>query len=318
MILLLGARGYVGSAFAEALRRRRLDCRVPSRAELDATDPARLARWLRMERPDLVINAAGFTGQPNVDACEERRTETLRGNVDLPRSLGLACADLGIRHAHISSGCIYTGCLVAGPGGWEVERDVNAPRVRALALSDPAALRGFDESMEPNFTPVHGPCSFYSHSKALGEQVLSGRGGYIWRLRIPFDEADGPRNYLSKLQRYPRVYRALNSLSHRGDFAEACLDAWQLGAEPGVYNVVNPGFIPTELLLDRLASALGVRRTFEYWPDDATFYREGAVAPRSNCLLDSGKLARAGVRLRPLTEALDDALARWRWEAARG
>jgi dTDP-4-dehydrorhamnose reductase len=318
MILLLGSRGYVGSAFAAALRSRNVDYLNPSRDELNILSVTELKRWLRTHRPAFVINSAGYTGQPNVDACETRREDTLSGNVELPRSLGRACAELGIPFGHVSSGCIYTGCLVEGPDGPEVERDVNCARVRALAASSPGKLRGFDEDMPPNFTPEHGPCSFYSHTKALGEAALAGLGQhYVWRLRIPFDEADGARNYLSKLQRYSRAYRAINSLSHRADFVDACLDSWQRDIPRGIYNVVNPGFLPTEDVVDRLRTALRLDRSFDYWANDEEFYRLAARTPRSNCLLDSGKLLRAGVRMRPLTEALDDALGRWRWEAAR-
>lgn len=172
--------------------------------------------------------------------------------------------------------------------------------------------------MPPNFTTAHGSCSFYSNSKALGEAALEGLGEhYVWRLRIPFDGQDGARNYLSKLQRYSRVYSAINSLSHRGDFVQACLESWERRIPPGIYNVVNPGFLTTEALVDRLRSALSIGRTFEYWSGDAEFYRVAALAPRSNCLLDSNKLRRAGVTLRPIAEALEDALSRWQWEIAR-
>jgi hypothetical protein len=34
--------------------------------------------------------------------------------------------------------------------------------------------------------------------------------GYVWRLRIPFNEEDGFRNYLSKFQRYDRLLDARN------------------------------------------------------------------------------------------------------------
>jgi dTDP-4-dehydrorhamnose reductase len=295
-----------------------LDYRDPLRTELNILSGPELERWLRAHRPAFVINAAGFTGQPNVDACEVRRDDTLLGNVELPRTLGRACAEVGIPYGHVSSGCIFTGCVVDGLGGPEVERNVNAARVRELAVKAPGLLRGFAEDMPPNFTPEHGICSFYSHTKALGEAALKGLGEhYIWRLRIPFDSQDGPRNYLSKLQRYSRVYSAINSLSHRGDFVDACLDSWQRNIPRGIYNVVNPGFLTTEVLLDRLRSALKLDQKFEYWASDEEFYRLAARTPRSNCLLDSGKLLKSGVKMRPMVDALDDAINRWRWEDAR-
>lgn len=318
MILLIGSRGYVGSAFVSALKARKADYFAPSRAELDVSSGPDLERWLRAHRPAFVINSAGFTGQPNVDACEVRREDTLLGNVELPRTLGRVCAEVGIPYGHVSSGCIFTGCLISGPGGTHVERDVNSAQVRELAAKDPGSLRGFDESMLPNFTPEHGACSFYSHSKALGEAAIDGLGDhYIWRLRIPFDHHDGARNYLSKVQRYSKIYSAINSLSHREDFVDACLDSWERNIPRGIYNVTNPGFLRTEALVEKLRSALKLDRDFDYWASDEEFYRLAAGTPRSNCLLDSSKLIRAGVKMRPVSEALDNALSRWRWEAAR-
>ena len=55
-------------------------------------------------------------------------------------------------------------------------------------------------------------------------------------------------------------------------------------------------------------------RDFQFWEDDAAFYREAARTPRSNCLLDVSRLLSTGVRIRPVAEALEESLARWRPE----
>ena len=87
---------------------------------------------------------------------------------------------------------------------------------------------------------------FTAAPRRLGEEAIAGVGqSYIWRLRIPFDEFDSARNYLSKVQRYEKVYDNVNSISHRGDFVRACLDLWERRAPFGIYNVTNPGFVTT-------------------------------------------------------------------------
>ena len=49
--------------------------------------------------------------------------------------------------------------------------------------------RRVTEDDDPNFSFRSPPCSFYSGSKALGEEVLEGAENcYIWRLRIPFNQ----------------------------------------------------------------------------------------------------------------------------------
>jgi dTDP-4-dehydrorhamnose reductase len=312
MILLLGGRGYVGQAFARELRRRGWDFIAPSRAELDYTRFDIIAETLRRQRPSLVINAAGYSGKPNVDACEVARAETLIGNVILPQVLAIACAQAGVPFGHVSSGCIYSGAKIQDSSGVRVEKDLAQPGVKDLFAKHPDQFAGFTEADEPNFSFRQPPCSFYSGSKALAEELVRELGQtYVWRMRLPFDEFDGPRNYLSKLQRYPKVYDNINSLSHRTDFVCACLELWERRAPFGVYNVTNPGAVSTRQVVERIQAILAPNRRFEFWASDEEFYRVAVKTPRSNCILDMSKLLAAGVRIRPITDALQHALHNW-------
>ena len=117
---------------------------------------------------------------------------------------------------------------------------------------------------------------------------------YIWRLRIPFDELDSARNYLSKVQRYPKVYDNVNSISHRADFVRACLDLWEQRAPFGTYNVTNPGWVTTRHVVGMIERILRPARKFEFWESDEEFYRSG----RQNAALQlrAGRLQAAGGR----------------------
>lgn len=317
MIILLGGTGYIGQAFAQEMERRQWKFTSYSRSQVDYSSFSRLLDLLRSQRPEFVINAAGYTGKPNVDACEVARADTLQGNTLLPATLAHACAAAEVPWGHVSSGCIYSGAKVQQAGQWVVEKDLTQPQLRKLFLNSPSSLRGFTEEDAPNFSFRQPPCSFYSGTKALGEEAIQGVGSsYIWRLRIPFDEYDGPRNYLSKIQRYSKVYDNVNSISHREDYVRACLDLWALRAPFGIYNVTNPGAVTTEQVLNRLKAGLKLKREFSFWANDAEFYATAAKTPRSNCILETGKLLAAGVKIRPVEAALEDAIARWRPEKA--
>ena len=315
MILLLGASGYIGQAFGQELMRRGSDFFPLSRNKVDYTSFPVLLDYLRRTKPQFLINAAGHTGKPNVDACESQRTETLLGNTLLPQTLACACAVAGIPWGHVSSGCIYAGAKVLVDGQWRVERDLTQVELQKLFLSHPERFRGFAESDEPNFSFRNPPCSFYSGTKALGEEAIHEVGqNYIWRLRIPFDEFDNGRNYLSKLLRYARLYQNVNSLSHRGEFVRACLDLWEQRAPFGTYNVTNPGAVSTRQVVELIRRVFNPKREFEFWKDDEEFYRLGAKTPRSNCILDVSKLLETGVAMRPVEAALEDALQNWKAE----
>ena len=140
MILLLGATGYIGSAFATELQRRQWPFTPLSRAQLDYTRFDLLLAHLRSQHPTFVINAAGYTGKPNVDACENARAETLLGNTLLPQTIAHACAAAEIPWGHISSGCIFSGA--------KINRGNHAHRERPHAPG-PAPACGFHARRRP-------------------------------------------------------------------------------------------------------------------------------------------------------------------------
>jgi dTDP-4-dehydrorhamnose reductase len=315
MIILLGGTGYIGGQFARTLQERGIQFVAPLRPEIDYGRFTVLREFLEKTRPEFLINAAGYTGKPNVDACEINRADTLQGNALFPAAAAHACASLGIPYGHVSSGCIYSGAKVAQNGGTRVEKDLTRPELRLLVEKSPKSIHGYTENDTPNFSFRDSPCSFYSGTKALGEEAMLGVGqGYLWRMRIPFDEFDGARNYLSKVQRYPKVYDNVNSISHRADFARACLDLWALRAPFGIYNVTNPGFVTTRHVVQLIGQYLNPPRLFEFWANDEEFYRVAAKTPRSNCVLDCSKLLATGVKIRPVEEALAHSLINWQPE----
>jgi dTDP-4-dehydrorhamnose reductase len=315
MILLLGATGYIGEAFARELKRRKLDFIALTRKETDYSRFDVLLNYLKAKKPSFIINAAGYTGKPNVDAAELARADALAGNTLLPQTIAQACAVAGIPWGHVSSGCIYVGAKVQMDGRLQIEPDLTRPDIHAIVEKHPDRIHGFKETDTPNFSFRSPPCSFYSGTKALGEEIIAGIGhSYVWRLRIPFDEFDNKRNYLSKLQRYPKVYDNVNSVSHRADFVKACVDLWEMRAPFGTYNITNPGFITARHVVALIQKYLKPKHDFEFWPNDAEFYKQAAKTPRSNCVMDVSKLLATGVKIRGVEEALEDSLRNWQPE----
>jgi dTDP-4-dehydrorhamnose reductase len=286
MIYLLGGSGYVGAAYQAMLARKGVPFRNLRRAEFDYTDRQKLADLLRSEKPTFLINAAGYTGKPNVDACELHKSECLFGNAVLPGTVAQACADAGVPWGHVSSGCIFTG---ARPDG-----------------------SGFTEEDTPNFTFRTNNCSFYSGTKALGEEALAGVPNvYVWRLRIPFNEVDNPRNYLTKLMRYERLLEATNSISQLDEFVAATFACWEKRVPFGLYNVTNPGAITTHEVVDLIRKTDVSQKKFVFFKDEADFMATAAKTPRSNCVMDSSKLAATGIRMTEVHEAVERDLRRW-------
>lgn len=286
MIYLLGGSGYVGQAYQALLTRKGIPFRNLRRAEIDYTQPAILSAALKAEKPEFLINAAGYTGKPNVDACELHKTECLFGNAVLPGLIAQACNEAGVPWGHVSSGCIYSGTRPDGAG--------------------------FKEEDIPNFTYRTNHCSFYSGSKALGEEVLAGQPNlYLWRLRIPFDHVENPRNYLTKLMRYPRLLEATNSISELTEFVAATFACWEKRVPFGTYNVTNPGAITTHEVVEHILKSGVCKKEFVFFRNEDEFMKLAAKTPRSNCVMDSSKLARAGIVMSEVHEAVARDLRNW-------
>jgi dTDP-4-dehydrorhamnose reductase len=277
----------VGQAYQQLFTRKNIPFRNLRRAELDYTNPALLAAALKADRPEFLINAAGYTGKPNVDACELHKAECLLGNAVLPGLIATACAEAGVPWGHVSSGCIYSGSRPDGGG--------------------------FREDDTPNFTFRTNHCSFYSGTKALGEEVLAGQPDiYLWRLRIPFDHIDNPRNYLTKLMRYQRLLEAANSISELHEFVAATFACWEKRVPFGTYNVTNPGHVTTREVVALIKESGVCTKEFDFFRSEEEFMQVAAKTPRSNCVMDSAKLSAFGITLTPVHEAVAQALRRWR------
>jgi dTDP-4-dehydrorhamnose reductase len=312
MVLLLGASGYLGHAFADELRRRG-HCYIPlTRRAMDFTNFEFLFDYVRKMKPEFIINAAGLTGSPNVDACELAREETLAANTLLPQTVARVCLMTNMPWGHVSSGCIYAGARVVQDGRRRIEKDLNRAEFRQFLAEQPENVSGFTEWDEPNFSFQCPPCNFYSGAKVLAEETIRGQGlSYIWRPGIPFNEREELRNFLWRIQNYPRVYNGVHPLSHVADFVRACLNLWERESPFGIYNVVNAGVVTTPQVVEMIQHILKPDREFEFWKDDNEFYRHAARSPRSNCILEITKLRGAGVEMRPVEEALEDSLRNW-------
>jgi len=286
MIYLLGGSGYVGQAYQTLLTRKNIPFRNLRRADIDYTEIATLTAALEADKPEFLINAAGYTGKPNVDACENDKAECLFGNAVLPSRIAAACNAAGVPWGHVSSGCIYTGSRPDGSG--------------------------FTETDTPNFSFRTNNCSFYSGTKALGEETLAAETNvYLWRLRIPFDHRESPRNYITKMVRYDRLLDAANSISELHEFVAATFACWEKRIPFGTYNVTNPGHVTTREVIAAIKASGVCDKDFSFFDSEAEFMQIAAKTPRSNCVMNSAKLAAAGIEMTEVHASLERALRHW-------
>lgn len=159
---------------------------------------------------DWVINAAGVTGSPNVDACESNMLMTFQGNTIYPIELYELCKKYNVRFSHFSSGCIYEGQIDS------VDAD-------------------------PTFFG-----STYSISKGISDTYLKDKA-QVYRIRMPFTAFNEPKNFLTKVIKYSRTGKlfegGLNSLTYLDDAIRVVCDLIEERAPNGPYNLVNSGAV---------------------------------------------------------------------------
>lgn len=291
MYIILGKNGYIAEAMIKELKSRNLPHEALSRIDVDYTNKYdfnlyilnNFHRKILEGEKIIVINCAGYIGKPNVDACELAKADCIEGNILFPAMLSQLCADSGYEYIHISSGCIY--------GGYE---------------------KDFTENDTPNFDFQNG--SFYSGTKALAEKVVlqNNPNSYIFRLRIPFDEFECPRNYLTKLLSYDTLLDAKNSLSHRGDFAKYSIDLIEQGVPKGIYNIANKGSVTTKHVTELFKIHKLSNKDFTFFSNLDTFMSE-ITAPRSNCVLDTTKIEQY-INVRTAEEALIESILHYTYK----
>lgn len=271
--LVFGARGFLGSRLVQALDA------VPSTG--DITDFQTVHEAICESKPDVVINAAGKTGSSsNVDWCEFNQEDTYRSNVVGPLTIADACRREGVHFVHLGSGCIFYGRSPHPDGLWREEDHAN-------------------------------PVSFYSRSKYAVDLMLSCLSNVaIVRLRMPIDSTPSPRNLISKLAVYTRVVDVTNSVTVVDDLLHVVKEIAEQRLT-GIFHATNPGTIRHAEILALYRELVDPNHRCEMITEEA-LVSEGLVAKqRSNCVLASERLETAGIRMRPVQEAVRDAMVQY-------
>ena len=270
--LIFGKNGWLAQKFNKFLE----DSQV---SDVDITDLSAVRKELDEKKPEVVINAAGITGRPNIDWCEEHKLETVAGNVTGPLNILHSCEEKKIYWVHLGSGCIFQG---------------NSPDAKGWKEDDKAT-----------------PPSFYSLTKFWADQILKNFPVLILRLRLPIDVEPNPRNLINKLLKYDKVIDTENSITIIPDLLNA---AKQLidKRKTGVYHLTNPGTINPSEIMKLYQEIVDPSHQFKVIPDKELYEQKLAKATRSNCILNTDKLQKEGISLKPIQERIIEVIKEYK------
>ena len=76
--------------------------------------------------------------------------------------------------------------------------------------------------------------------------------------------------------------------------------------------MTNPGSITTSQVTEWMIKEGLTDRKFNFFDSEEEFMTNAAIAPRSNCVLDTTKAEKAGIAMRPVEEAMIDSIREMR------
>lgn len=256
--VILG-RGFVGSFLEKNLS----NTICVKQSEVDYKDRIQLNDFINTinDQRVILINCTGYTGQKNVDDCEDNKSQAYLYNITVPEII----QQVGEKNSkvdsiiHVSSGCIYEG-------------DGN-----------------YTEDDEPNFGANEEHSSFYSKTKHICERRLANTECSILRIRMPICDFNHPKNLITKILNYDNIVSAKNSVTDIYLLRDiiSVISFYEVRGF-NIFNVVNDDSITALEIVDILKEngLSNPNWKFVDW-SDIKF-----KANRSNCTLDNSKLKR--------------------------
>jgi dTDP-4-dehydrorhamnose reductase len=212
-LLITGATGTLGRAFARICEVRGLSYRLLSRREMDIADADSVERALLEYEPWAIVNTAGYV---SVDEAETDIERCMRENTAGPKILAEACAPAGVKLVAFSSDLVFDG-------------HSSSPYVESSGIA---------------------PLNVYGRSKAEMEREVLGALPSALVIRTsaffgPWDEYNFVTialRALSSGQRFHAADDALVSPTYVPDLVHAALDLL-IDSEEGIWHLANEGAV---------------------------------------------------------------------------
>lgn len=105
-IWIIGANGRLGSAMNELLNKREFEILNTDLDEVDITNAENVMTYGYMNRPDIIINCAGFT---DLEGCEKDPEKAYKVNALGARNVSIIASRTGAKLIHISTDDVFDG-----------------------------------------------------------------------------------------------------------------------------------------------------------------------------------------------------------------
>jgi dTDP-4-dehydrorhamnose reductase len=226
-LLITGATGTLGQAFARICEGRGLAYRLLSREQLDIANPDSVIAALHRYEPWALINAAGYV---RVDDAEIEAEKCWRENVTGPECLARECSRRDLPLLTFSSDLVFDGLK----GRAYVENDTPAPLNvygESKAAAEERVLKNFPEALIIRTSAFFGPWDQFNFVYQVMKSLVHDS---------PFFVADD-------------VYISPTYVPH---LVNAALDLL-IDNESGIWHIANPSVISWAEFANKVAERAG-------------------------------------------------------------
>ena len=293
-VLIFGGNGWIGSKVVDLLQSMNINyvkslCRADDinaiKQELDLIgNITHIMSFIGRTHgvyEDQVIGTIDYLEKPG------KLVDNMKDNLFSPIALAELCKQRNIHFTYLGTGCIF-------------EYD------EQHLFGD--ATTGFVEADLPNFVG-----SSYSIVKGYTDrmmQLLYSDTALNARIRMPItDELDSPRNFITKIIKYPKVCSIPNSMTVLDELLPVLIDL-ALKRQVGTVNLTNPGLISHNEILTMYKEIVDPEFTWTNFTIEDQ--NQILASKRSNNCLDTSKLVSLCPSILPIQESVRNVILRMR------
>lgn len=268
-VLITGASGTLGRAFARICTERHIPFQLLDRQQLNITDPLSIEKAIERYKPWAVINAAGYV---RVDEAENDAQTCLLVNANGATFLSEACQKRNIQYLTFSSDLVFDG-LKQQP---YVEKDtVNPLNVygKSKAQSEKDVLGVFPCALVVRTSSFFGPWDNFNFLTVMANELVQGN---------PFFSSED----------------TVISATYVPDLVHACLDLL-VDEESGIWHLTNEGEISWTDLARKGAERLHLDTSLIQGVSSSELQHQVACRPRYSAMRSE-----RGTLLPPLEDAI--------------
>lgn len=269
--LIYGGNGWIGNKFIkllEELEETVIIANARADNDIDVQDE------IETLKPDRVICCIGRTHGPEcntIDYIEDKLMINIRDNLYGPFILASVCNRKDIHMTYIGTGCIFT---------YEDDK------------------RLFTEEDLPNYFG-----SGYSIVKGFTDRMMKHFKNVLnARIRMPIDNKDNKRNFITKIAGYKNICSIQNSMTVLSDILPILIDMAKRDIR-GTYNMTNPGTIEHNEVLEMYRTYVEPNKEWNNF--SVAEQRSVLKSDRSNNELDVTKLKTLYPELKNIKESVE-------------